>query len=250
MKIVPSAIAIAVSLTLLLSGGSTAQATERHFAFTYETTTLPKGAWELEEQFIWERGTGFDTFAFRQEVEYGITDRLQLSIYFADFEHAQSVVDGRSTAWTGSGVEFIYQLTDANKDWIGSALYLEATMNDVNLELEPKLLLQKNFGPLIVSYNGVVEAHWEDHYKDRVGVLEQTLGLSYQVRPTIAVGFEAKQEIEYENWTHSGGNAVFVGPNVSFHKDQFFGAATCLFRVSDVTGEPHIELGCVLGVHF
>jgi hypothetical protein len=224
-------------------------ANERHFAFTYETDTAPKGSFEFEEQVLWERGSGFDTFLFRQEMEYGITDRLQLAVYFFDFEHAKE--DGASsTKWAGTGVEAVYQMTDPNKSSLGSALYGEALMNDSELELEAKLLLQKNYGPFILAWNGILEAKWEDGYSEAVGVLEQTLGVSYQIRPSFSVGFEAKQEVAFENWKHSEGNAVFVGPNLSFRKRGFFAAATCLFRVSDVPGEPHLELGTVFGFRF
>ena len=156
----------------------------------------------------------------------------------------------RSTNWAGSGIEVIYQLTDPNKSFIGSALYGEVIMSDKELELEGKLLLQKNFGPLMLVYNGIIEAHWEDHYANTVGVLEQTLGLSYQVHPSFSIGMEAKHEVAFENWSHSGGNAVFVGPNVSFRKGGFFTAIAGLFRVSDVPGEPKLELSTVLGFHF
>ena len=246
MKYPLHSLLIAASLGFL---GINAQATERHFAFTYETTTLPKGAAEFEQQFVWERGSGSNTFLFRHEIEYGITDKLQLSVYLYDFEHAR-VEGAHSTTWAGSGLEVVYQLSDPNRDFIGSALYLEGKMNDRDLELEGKILLQKNFGPLMLVYNGVIEAHWENRYTDAVGDLEQLIGVSYQIHPSFSVGFEAKHEVEFVNWSHSGGNAVFVGPNVSFRKGAFFAAASCLFRVSDVVGEPHIEFGTVLGFLF
>ena len=60
----------ALSLVVLVTNAS---ATERRFAFTYETTTAPKGTFEVEQSTFWERGSGFDTFLFRQEIEFGIT---------------------------------------------------------------------------------------------------------------------------------------------------------------------------------
>lgn len=235
--------------TLSVLAVSAASATERRFAVSYETTTAPAGTVEVEQQFAWEKGSGFDTYGFRQEVEFGITDRFQLAFYLFDFEHAREA-DFHGTLWTGSGIEAVYQLTDPNKDAFGSALYGEAIMNDTELELEGKILLQKNFGPFILVYNGVIEAHWEDRYAHQVGVLEQTLGLSYQVAPSFSVGFEAKHEVAFDEWKHNEGNAVFVGPNVSFRKGKFFAAVAGLMRVSDVPGEPHLELNTVVGLHF
>ncbi len=227
----------------------TASANERRFAVSYETTTAPKGTIEYEEGIFWEKGSGFDSLKFRQELEFGITDRLQLAFYLYDFEHARE--DGvNSTKWAGSGIEVVYQLTDPNKSFIGSALYGEVLMNDTNLELEGKLLLQKNFGPLMVVYNAIVEAEWEEHYSHQVGVLEQTLGISYQLHPSFSIGLEAKHEVELDEWRHNQGNAVFAGPNVSFRKGKFFAAVAALVRVTDVPGEPHLEVSTVMGFHF
>ncbi len=239
---------LVVTIFLLISS-IPAIATERRFALSYETTTTPKGTFEYEQGIFWEHGHGSDTMQFRQEVEFGITDRLQLAVYLFDFVHAR--VNGqRSTAWTGSGLEAVYQLTDPNKSWLGSALYGEVLMNDRDLELEGKILLQKNFGPLMLVYNGIIEAHWEDQYANPVGVLEQTLGLSYQFHPSFSAGLEAKHEVALENWSYSTGNAVFVGPNMSLRKGNFFLTTAGLFRVTDVPGEPHFEVSTVIGFHF
>lgn len=225
------------------------QASEREFAFSYEATTSPAGSIELESRVLWESGAGFDSFAIRPELEFGITDRLQLGLYLFDVEHTRE--DGaRDTKWTGSGLEVIYGLTNPSADWIGSAIYGEAMINDDAFKLEGKLLLQKNWGPVTLVWNGIVEAEWEDGYSEKVGVLEQTLGLNYHLNASFALGLEAKHEVEFENWSESGGNAIFVGPNVSWKKGNFFTAASCLFRVSDVPGEPHVELGVILGYNF
>jgi hypothetical protein len=66
-------------------------ATERHFAFTYEVATTAKGELELENWVTWQFHGGRNgdpsssEFDFRHEFEYGITDRLQTSLYFADW---------------------------------------------------------------------------------------------------------------------------------------------------------------------
>lgn len=240
---------IATAFVTAVFTATQVNATERRFAVSYETNTVPQGTIEYEQHFAWERGSEFDTYKFRQEIEFGITDRLQLAFYLYDFEHAKE--NGSSTTkWAGSGIEIIYQMTDSNKSCLGSALYGEVIANDNELELEGKILLQKNFGPCILVYNGVIEAHWEDHYEHTLGVLEQTLGCSYQIHPSFSIGLEAKHEVAFESWSHSGGNAVFVGPNVSFRKGHFFAAVAGLMRVSDVPGEPDMELNTIFGYHF
>ncbi len=235
--------------TALLLPCLPARATERRFAVSYETTTAPKGTVEYEQGIFWERGHGFDSLRFRQELEFGVTDKLQLAVYLFDFEHVRE--EGQSsTAWAGSGIEAVYQMSDPNKSWLGSALYGEVLISDRELELEGKILLQKNLGSLMLVYNGILEAKWQDHYEKPVGVLEQTLGLSYQFHPSFSVGLEAKHEVELENWRHAGGNAVFVGPNFSLRKGNFFLTTAGLFRASNTPDEPKFELSTVIGFHF
>ena len=76
---------------VFLCSGSSVCATERHFAFAYEVTTAEKGELELENWVTWqfhrgrEGGPSSHRFNFRHELEYGITDRLQASLYFAEW---------------------------------------------------------------------------------------------------------------------------------------------------------------------
>jgi hypothetical protein len=83
-----------------------------------------------------------------------------------------------------------------------------------------------------------------------VGVLEQTFGVSYQLDPSFSVGLEAKHEVAFDEWKHNEGNAVFAGPNISFRKGNFFAVFAALARVTDVPGEPHLEVSTILGYHF
>ena len=182
-------------------------------------------------------------------MEFGLTDRLQLGFYLFDWEHETE--EGESdTKWEGTGIELIYQLTDPNKSFLGSALYLEAVASDEEAAVEGKLLLQKNFGPLIAVYNLVVEAEWEDGYDEEVGVWENTVGLSYEVTPSFFVGVEATHEIEFEDWSEAGQHVVYAGPNVSFRKGNFFATLTGLFQATDVEGEADTQLRVIAGITF
>lgn len=226
-----------------------AHAHERRFAYSYETTTLPDGSFELEQWFTWKHGTDSDKYLFRHELEYGITDRLQVGLYLFDWaiEHEGGE---HKTEWEGSGVEAIYQLTDPNKSSIGSALYFEALTSDQELKLEAKLLLQKNIGPVVLAYNLIVEAEWEEEFEERVGVWEQTAGASYQISPNFMVGVEAVHELEFENWEDAGDHILSIGPNMSFRKGRFFATLAGLFQATSVDGEPDFQLRTILGVTF
>lgn len=245
-----------IAAGLLVAGltSTPASATERRFSYSYETTTAPAGSWEYEQWMTWKHYDNKDRFDFRHEIEYGITDKLQLGIYLADWRY-ESVDDGESEAdYKSSAIELIYQLTDPNKSAFGSALYGEFAVGDQEIALEAKFLLQKNIGPLVLVYNAVLEAEWEgespDSLDESVGVWENTLGASYQITPSFFVGVEAVHEIEFAEWSDAGDHVISVGPNVSFRKGNFFTTVAGLFQVTDVEGEPESQLRVLAGINF
>src|SRR5437763_13962946 len=56
----------------------------RHFDFLYEAPTSAPGSFELENWVTWQTN-GSNQTDFRHELEIGVTDRMQLSVYFADW---------------------------------------------------------------------------------------------------------------------------------------------------------------------
>ena len=67
---------------------------------------------------------------------------------------------------------------------IGSALYGEAKLGDQLFKLEGKLLLQKNFGPIVLAYNAGIEAEWEGaewgQFDEESGEFMESFGISNQ----------------------------------------------------------------------
>lgn len=245
---------IAAGLLVASLTPTSASATERRFSYNYETTTAPAGSWEYEQWMTWKHYSDKDTFDFRHEIEFGITDKLQLGVYLADWSY-ENVDGGDSGAdYKSSAIELIYQLTDPNKSAFGSALYGEFAVGDQEISLEGKFLLQKNFGPLVLVYNAVLEAEWEGeslgNLDEAVGVWENTFGASYQITPSFFVGVEAVHEIEFAEWSDAGDHIVSVGPNVSFRKGNFFTTIAGLFQVTDVEGEPESQLRVLAGFNF
>src|ERR1700756_5011368 len=99
----------------------------RHFTFLYEAPTSAPGSFELENWMTWLRTTDparTDELAFRHELEIGITDRLQASIYFADWSFRKDPCssDARNS---DAGLELIYNLTSPVIDPIGLSIYQE-----------------------------------------------------------------------------------------------------------------------------
>ena len=248
----------AIAATVLVPA-FTASATERRFTYTYETTTTPKGGIEFENWVTWkhigEPGTTHtDLFQFRHELEFGLTDHLQLGVYFFDWQYNRKDEDGRDARWEHFGTELIYSLSNPTTDFLGSALYFEALVGENSLELEGKLLLQKNFGPLRVAYNLILEAAWEGDdfgdFDEREGEFAQTLGISYDINKNFSVGAEVLHEIPLPDWEEAEDSNLFIGPNASVRFGRVFVTATALFQVTNVEGEPDGQIRLITGFDF
>lgn len=260
MSIQPQVSSSLIAL-ILLATALPVFASERRFTYVYEATTAAKGEVELETWVTWktlqvddQRGNRFD---FRHEIEYGITDRLQLGIYVADWKVLDKVAggeDGTQAIYEDSAVEVIYNLTNPVTDIIGSAVYGEVKLGDQKFELESKLILQKNFGPIVVAYNATLEAEWEGerfgYFNERKGKFEQSLGASYQLTPNFLFGGEFLHEIEFDEWQDVGDSIVYVGPNASFRFGHFFVTTTAMIQATAFVEEPDFQLRSIFGFHF
>jgi len=226
---------------------SVSHADERRFAYSYEVLTYIPGSVELESWMTWkDRDNGFGRFDFRHELELGVTEKFRLGLYFADWRYQE----GQGESFHDFAVEGIYNLSNANTDWIGASVYGEVKFAKDFLELEGKLLLQKNFGPLAIVYNAIIEAEWED--PDLVttkGVVGQTGGISYMFSPHFTGGFELLSETEFPGWGASGDTSLFFGPNVSFRGGKHYLTAAALWEMTE-TGEPDFQIRTIWGIDF
>ena len=231
-----------------------AVAGQRKFAFSYETTTAPQGSVEIENWVTWKETRNAegrsDRFDFRHELEFGVTEHFQIGLYLADWTYSPDDTE-KKARYEHSAIELIYSFTDPTTDWLGSAAYLEITGGDDVLELEGKLLLQKNFGPVTVAYNAVLEAAWEgSHLEERTGEFQQTFGVSYSLNHHFSVGGELLHEIEFPNWGTAEDSRVWAGPNLSFRAGRFYATVAGLFQVTNVAAEPDTQTRLILGFSF
>lgn len=245
-----------VLLAGMLAHPRTAAADGRAFTYVYETTTMAPGQVEYEQWVTWKthkrNDASFDRIDFRHEIEFGLTDVWQMAIYVSDwrYEDGDSVANDRAR-WKNVSFESIYQLTHPGVDPFGSALYGEVKVGDEKFVLEGKLLLQKNFGPWIVAWNGILEAEWEDQgFVDTKAVLAQTFGVSYQLHPSFAVGGELVHEVEYSQWKDWQQPTVYIGPNATYRGDGWWVGVTPLFQATDVNSEADYQVRLLFGIDF
>jgi hypothetical protein len=215
---------------------------------------MAKGAMELESWVTWKTNQAddpdFERFDIRHEFEYGVTDRLQLAFYFADWRYEKNADEAGDAEFHDVAIEAIYNLTDPNTTPFGSALYGEIKGSDDFIELEAKLLLQKNMGRWIFVYNigGAIE--WEDEYTEDVAELMQSVGASYQINPSWSIGAECLHEIEVPDVDSIGDSAVYLGPNIGWRSERFSMALTGLWQLTSLGGEPDFQLRTIFAVDF
>ena len=181
-------------------------------------TTAPKAPWN--SWVTWRHrdvtgGDDSDVFRFRHELEFGLTDNVQLGLYLADWQYDDHDSEGHKARYQGTGAELIYSHTNPTTDFLGSALYGEVIVGEDSLELEGKVLLQKNFGALRVAYNAIIEAEWEGgdfgDFEESNGEFAESLGISYDLNKSFSLGAEVLHEIELPDWRDAGDSVVFVG---------------------------------------
>jgi hypothetical protein len=236
----------------LLASASVGDGGVRHFTFLYEANTSAAGSLELENWVTWQRASGserFDQVDFRHELEYGVTDAFQVSIYLADWFY-ETDCDHSGFAYSDTALELIYNFTNPVVDPLGFSVYSEVKAGDRLIELESKLIAQKNLGPLILAYNATLESAWQGNdLSQREGEFSQALGASYEISPRVSVGLELLHEFVFPEWRDREKiRNFFIGPNVSYRRRDWFVTLTALAQATDTENEPDFQLRTIFGI--
>ncbi|MGO8971175.1 MAG: hypothetical protein ACLQDQ_16580 [Myxococcaceae bacterium] len=219
---------------LSLLAGASALASERTLTWTYDSNVLPPGSKELE---LWSTGRfgrpeGYSAFDNRAELEMGLVDQLQTSVYL----NFGTVYDGPSGItvqnWSISN-EWKWKLLDPVADVLGLALYGEVTVGVSEEELEAKLILDKRYGRLLLALNLIGEAEWENTFSGWLAEqqLEASGGAEYNLGAGFHLGLEARVNAVWERGTGFVGGAVFLGPVVSYVQKTWWVALSVMPQV-------------------
>jgi hypothetical protein len=250
---------LALVAAALLAALLAARADERLFTYVQEAEVLPKGGLEFEQWLTHRNSKADGVFArwdFREELEYGLTDRITVAGYL-NFKNTHSegvtgLTDESLFEFEGISTELKYQLLNPNTKPIGLLLYGEATYNGEEFELEEKLVLQKNFGEKwVAAFNVTLEQEWgftpietEEEMK-----LELTAGISYKIGSHWSIGIEGRNHQVFApglDFSDRVANAWFVGPNVHYARDKWWATLTVLPQVH---GSPDTRNGLELEEH-
>ncbi len=245
--------ALCTTLILATAPFADARAGESPFGYLYVTDTHPKGAFEFEQWATFRRGKvqgDYNLAQYRSEIEYGVTDRFQASLYWNSYSvnafannslaetsgpYVPENVDKasrykRGLSSDGWSAEFIYRLLSPYADPIGLALYVEPSYGKFVNEIETKLILQKNFldDRLVLAYNLTLSPEWEKQSGDptadpaspefsarteKVTELMHAFGASYRFAPGWFAGIEARNHHEYSGHSLSSRNREFSAWN-------------------------------------
>lgn len=247
----------AVGLLFSFAISAAAVADERLFTYSYQAdSVMPKGHWEFEQWLTLLAGKEdgeFYRWDFREEIEYGLTDRLTTALYlnFRDI-HSDGVPgrdDEEAFEFKGVSSEWKYMLLSPHLHPVGVLLYFETTYEGEELELEEKLVLQHNFGDRwVLVANIILEEEWEfeSDQTEEEFALELTAGLSYRLNDRWAVGLEARNHREYPDYDEEEHSAWFLGPNLHYGSSRWWATLTVL---PQIFGDPDTDDGLQLEEH-
>ncbi|MBV8880493.1 MAG: hypothetical protein JO332_11045, partial [Planctomycetaceae bacterium] len=235
-----------VVLTALLAcaAAGPVRADDRKFTYSYEAKTLPQGTWEFEQWATLQTGKdggSWNTWLFREEIEYGITDRLNASIYLNTEYQANSDVPGfddeHHFGFQSMSTEWKYKLSDPAADPVGVLLYGELGLSSDEVEFEAKLVLSKELGRFTFAYNFVYEAELEEAPDERPvfrweHIVSNTFGVSYALVDRFSIGAEALDIFRNEPVEGIRTHAYYAGPNVHYSSGSWWATLTVLRQVS------------------
>jgi hypothetical protein len=248
VRVSRAALASQIAIGLLAVGGQRAQANPQPLPYTYIYETLPKGEGEVELysdltplRFYDPSGnpTPYLATQYQLEIEYGLTDRLELGLYLTlastdpGWQGAPNMPEG-----TGIKQRLRYRFADAGQWPIDLAVYGEVTENEREIELEGKIILQRRVGLFRLVANA-----WGEREYYYAGQRE------WVVNPTAGVVFEkwiiAQPGVEY--WMHgelsdSGhwvvGPEHYLGPTVMLQFGKIWWSTGFYFRLNGLETPP------------
>lgn len=233
-------------LATLLAGFAVmnANADERRFTYTYEPEVLPKGGLEFE-QWLTLRSQrtsagevgkeNFNRFDFREELEYGVTDRYSVSLYIngknESYREVATGADEHELEFEGISIENRYMVLNPADHAIGLTLYLEPRFSGSEAELEQKIIIGQRYGDWKWAFNITHATEWEDNFHEHEGELEFTAGIARDLNTNWSVGIEVRNHNEfpeYKNWEHT---ALFVGPVVNYRQEKWWATLSVMPQV-------------------
>ncbi len=245
---VPAGLAVAL---LCLAGAS--RADEQLWAFARGTETLPRRRGEIYQFVTMRTGKNdgdYYGFDFDTELEYGVTDEIQLGVavvnHYFDIEGVKGLRDSNRYRFGGVEGSVKTRFLSPFLDPIGLSFRVDGgylSRDDVGgfrqqeWFVAPEIAIQKNFREDTVSWvlDGGFEFAWgkqpAEEYPRELSV-EGATGLSYRFAPNWFVGAEARIRSEYPlfDFDHFEHVALYTGPSLHYGTERWWVTASWLYQ--------------------
>ena len=237
---------LALGIAALALASREAWADPHPLPFSYPYATLPRGLSEIEQYMdmtpvnalvdgqTGERGNTLRGI-FVTELEYGLTDRLELGLYMQFSNDITGLSSGQHPLqFDGVKQRLRYRFADPGAWPVNVAIYGEVAELANELELESKIILERRVGRWQFIANMTAER--EIYYREPdEWVLMPSGGTSFEITPALHLGVEYWGHAEYPNedeprtfnalWHH------YVGPAFLFQTSHFWLAAAPYVRL-------------------
>jgi hypothetical protein len=269
---------VSFSVLSTLLAPSSATAGESLFGRVYTTETMPAGHFELEQQVRNRRDRAFgdySAFDLRSEIEYGITDKLQMAFYVnTGAVNAKGAPDdddpNGATGFTrnclylqGFSLEFIYRALSPYTDPFGLAFYIEPEIYLYDFHdglqysgttsTEYRILLQKNFfdDQLILAYNLIAEIEFirfagQDTWRGELD-WNNELGATYRVFSNFFAGLEFRNHNEYGDFSRHEHSVFWAGPTFHYGAQNFWATLSIFRQFAGIPNGIDTSTGALIG---
>lgn len=230
-------------------------ATPRPLPFTYPAQTLPDGALELE-QYVdlvpvrvaregaasTESVTSFRS-VLQTELEYGLTDHLELGLYLAFRQNASAT--SPYLQFQGLKQRLRYALAEPGAWPVDIGVYGEIAEFHDELEFEQKLLLSKRFGQIGVAANLWVEQEYYFQLDEWKFIYNPTVGAWYEFSPFFSLGaeywlrgrFDEPESTAGDGSDAPSGTHHYAGPTLMLQRGDYFMSLGSYVRLDHLGNE-------------
>lgn len=229
----------------LITATSLIQADENYFGTVRGSETLPAGHVDVYQSTTLRTGKDVGTYRawdFDTEVEYGFTDRFQMSVeikqHAFDIHGMEELEDGRFYKFGGVEIAAKYRFNSVFKDGYGLTFRPEfgflrnddvGGLHQKEVFIAPGIIYQKNFydDTLVFVANGGFELAWgkkpAEEY-DKELSLQGGLGLTYRFAPNWFAGVETRIRSEYPDFDlgNHEHTVLFVGPVLHYGAEKWW----------------------------
>ncbi len=223
-----------LSAAFITATFSIVSANEHRFGYVYETGVLAPGAKELESYTTLRAGREeyYSALDHRLSFEVGVAPNLMTAFYLNMNNTTSADTVGNMTTqfeWQGFSNEWKLKLMDPLADAVGLGLYAELTFNTAGMELEPKILVDKQIGKWILAANLITEFEYEataNGMELAEIAPDASLGATYALAKGVHLGVEARNhnavlKNDSGRMEHAF-SALYAGPVIAYATESWW----------------------------